>query len=151
MVKTAEEIRSIVERETGWLLSLPPEVTVARANAQGRTIRQILGHLVDSAGNNHQRIVRLQYNDPLEFPDYTQHNDLWISLQDYGSVPWEELVLLWKYYMRHIAHIISRIREDALENAWADFTGATVTLRAMAEGYASHLELHLAEIHELAG
>ena len=54
-----------------------PACTISESrNKQNRTIRQILGHLVDSASNNHQRIVRLQYNQELEFPDYQQDNDL---------------------------------------------------------------------------
>lgn len=65
------------------LIDLPVDTITRKRNKQNRTIKQILGHLIDSAANNHQRMVRLQYNDKLDFPDYQQDNDLWIALQDY--------------------------------------------------------------------
>lgn len=59
------------------VLSHLPEATISiNRNSQDRTIKQIMGHLIDSASNNHQRIVRLQYNEYLIFPDYRQDNDL---------------------------------------------------------------------------
>lgn len=72
-------------------------ITLKR-NKQNRTIKQILGHLIDSASNNHQRMVRLQYSkDLLFFPDYRQDNDLWIALQDYQNEDWNNLIQLWKF------------------------------------------------------
>lgn len=67
------------------LTALSADTIAKKRNKQNRTIKQILGHLIDSAANNHQRIVRLQYNDKLDFPDYQQDNDLWIALQDYQN------------------------------------------------------------------
>ena len=77
-------IARVIETEEGVLNSLSVEAITLRRNSQNRTIKQILGHLIDSASNNHQRMVRLQYSkDLLFFPDYRQDNDLWIALQDY--------------------------------------------------------------------
>jgi hypothetical protein len=52
------------------LIDLPVDTITNKRNNQNRTIKQILGHLIESAANNHQRMVRLQYNDKLVFPDY---------------------------------------------------------------------------------
>ena len=112
-----DEIRTIVEREEPVLRSLPEDVITGRFNGQGRSIKMLVGHLVDSAANNHQRMVRMQYAPRcghsmpgiamgmLVFPDYTQDNDLWISLQDYQNEDWEQLVSLWKFYNLHIGQI----------------------------------------------
>ncbi len=82
-------ITQVIEAEEKLLSSLPVEVITQRRNGQNRTIKQILGHLINSASNNHQRMVRLQYSkDLLFFPDYTQDNDLWIVLQDYQNADW---------------------------------------------------------------
>ena len=58
-------ITQVIEAEEKLLSSLPVEVITQRRNRQNRTIKQILGHLIDSASNNHQRMVRLQYSKDL--------------------------------------------------------------------------------------
>lgn len=118
-------------------------------NKQNRTIRHILGHLVDSASNNHQRIVRLQYNQELAFPDYQQDNDLWIALQDYQHADWYNLVQLWKYYNLHLVHLIQSVDQTTLGNTWQNFEHKMVTLYQTIEDYPAHMELHFAEIQEL--
>lgn len=90
-----DEINEVMNREIPFLLSLSDEQVSIKRNKQNRTVKMLVGHLIDSASNNHQRIVRLQYAPHcghsmpntemgmLVFPDYTQDNDLWIQLQDY--------------------------------------------------------------------
>ena len=69
-------IARVIETEEGVLNSLSVEAITLRRNSQNRTIKQILGHLIDSASNNHQRMVRLQYSkDLLFFPDYRHSGD----------------------------------------------------------------------------
>jgi hypothetical protein len=131
------------------LIDLPDEVIMNKRNKQNRTIKQILGHMIDSASNNHQRMVRLQYNSELVFPDYRQDNDLWIALQDYQNADWQELIQLWKFFNLHIIQVIKTVDPTKLENFWCDFEGAKVTLQQMIEGYLWHLELHLNEIQQL--
>lgn len=131
------------------LLELPLSIISDRRNNQNRTIRQILGHLVDSAVNNHHRIVRLQYNDNLEFPDYRQDNDRWIAIQNYQDEDWVQLVSFWKLYNLHMVHIIKFVKEDYLNHTWHDFEGTQETLKTIIEGYLWHLNLHLKEINAL--
>ena len=134
-------IAQVIEAEEKLLSSLPVEVITQRRNAQNRTIKQILGHLIDSASNNHQRMVRLQYSkDLLFFPDYTQ---------DYQNEDWANLIQLWKCYNLHIIQIINSVDKNRLDSYWCDFTGVKVTLQEMIEGYLGHLHLHIKEIHEL--
>ena len=143
-------IRERIDREVPFLAGLPETVISCRRNEQNRTIKQLLGHLVDSASNNHQRMVRLQYNRDLVFPDYTQDNDRWIAIQDYQHADWPDLIQLWKYYNIHMIQVIRSADPGAMENSWTDFEGNRVTLRRMIEGYLWHLDLHIGHIHELA-
>ncbi|MCE8488693.1 DinB family protein [Bacteroides thetaiotaomicron] len=131
------------------LIDLPVDTITNKRNKQSRTIKQIMGHLIDSAANNHQRMVRLQYNDKLDFPDYQQDNDLWIALQDYQNADWNISIQLWKYYNLHMIQVIKSVDHTKLENSWQNFEGVTVTLRQMIDGYLGHIELHLNEIQEL--
>src|SRR5215213_145753 len=74
--------------------------------------KEILGHLLDSAVNNHHRFVRAQQVEELTFPHYEQEH--WVSSQGYGERPWPELVDLWRLYNRHLAHVISLIPEEKM-------------------------------------
>ncbi|PKP07978.1 MAG: hypothetical protein CVU09_17940 [Bacteroidetes bacterium HGW-Bacteroidetes-4] len=131
------------------LMQLSHDTITNRRNRQNRSIKQILGHLIDSVANNHQRMVRLQYNRELVFPDYQQDNDLWIALQDYQNADWHSLIQLWKHYNLHIIQVIKSVDSSTLDNYWKNFEGTSVTLRQMIEDYPVHLELHLNEIREL--
>lgn len=134
------------------LTALSDEVISRRRNAQNRTIRQIVGHLVDSASNNTHRIVHLQYQPtPLLFPDYANlgNNDRWIAVQDYQNEDWHDLVQLWKYVNRHIIHVIRRVDPARLQNEWVSALGENISLQTMISSYLNHVELHLREIREL--
>lgn len=156
-----EEIQHIILREEPILRSLTEDIITSRFNQQNRSIKMLIGHLVDSASNNHQRMVRLQYAPRcghsmpntemgmLVFPDYTQDNDLWLELQDYQHEDWDTLLSLWKYYNLHICQIIRSVDETKLNNYWIDYEGCRVTLQEMIVGYTCHLNLHLGQIHEL--
>jgi hypothetical protein len=148
-IELREKINDILEIWSARLTALPLEVISERRNSQNRTIRQILGHLVDSAANNHHRIVRLQYNDVLDFPDYRQDNDRWIAIQNYQEENWEQLVSLWRSYNLHMMHIIKNVNEACLNHTWQDFEGNRETLQTVIEGYLWHLNLHLKEIQAL--
>lgn len=142
---------------TEWepkLLSLPDEVITQRRNSQNRTIKQIVGHMVDSASNNTHRIIHLQYQpSPLIFPDYANlgNNDRWIAIQNYQTENWQSLVQLWKYSNLHIIHVMNNVNINKLGNEWITATGDKVTLKSMMLNYLSHFELHIAEIKELIG
>ena len=154
-------IRLILEKEEPMLKILSEDVITNRFNSQGRSIKMLLGHLIDSASNNHQRMVRLQYaprvgysipngeRGLLVFPDYTQDNNLWLQLQDYQNEDWNTLVQLWKFYNLHIIQVIQSVDESKLNNYWLDYEGNQVTLHDMIVGYTGHLELHIGHIHEL--
>lgn len=156
-------IIAVIEREVPILMALPEDVITTRRNCQNRSIKMLLGHLVDSASNNQQRMVRLQYAPRcgwsmpdanvgmLVFPDYTQDNDLWIAIQDYQHYDWKELISLWRSVNLHIVHVIKSVDQTKLDNYWLDYQGNRCTLDGMIRGYLDHLNLHVGQIHELIG
>lgn len=147
--KITNGIVNVIELWELKLINLPIETITLKRNNQNRTIKQILGHLIDSASNNHQRMIRLQYNTNLTFPDYRQDNDLWIALQDFQTEDWNNLIQLWKYFNLHMVQVIKSVDPSKLDNYWHDFEGTKVTLQEMIEGYLWHIDLHLNEIQEL--
>lgn len=147
-----EGVMQVLEREEPFLMSLNEDLITSKFNKQNRTVKQILGHLVDSASNNTHRIIHLQYQaNPLIFPDYANlgNNDRWIAIQNYQTENWANLVQLWKYSNLHIIHIINHVDTSKLNNDWITALGSKVSLKEMIEGYLPHLHLHIKEIHEL--
>src|SRR5574344_315955 len=96
--QAATTVENLINEWAPLLNQLPAEVITLRRNKQNRNIKQILGHLIDSGANNHHRIVRLQYQKRLSFPDYQPDNDTWIAIQNYEDKDWVELVNFWKLY-----------------------------------------------------
>ena len=151
-IPVVEGIRSLVPEWGTRLSGLDAAVISEGRNRQGRTIREITGHMVDSASNNLHRIVHLQYGpDPLHFPNYASggNNDRWIAIQNFQDEDWSLLVELWKYSNLHIAHVIGNIDPQKLDRRWAAAPGVEITLRDMVVDYLRHLRLHLNEIEEL--
>jgi hypothetical protein len=150
----SDGIRLQIEKWELRLLNFPDEVIESRKNRQNRTIKQILGHLIDSTSNNIHRVVHLQYEgSPFSFPNYATfgNNDRWISIQDYQHEDWKHMVQLWKYMLLHFCHIIKNIDRSKLDNEWIAGPDEVITLREMVIDFPRHLVLHLSEIGSLAG
>lgn len=149
---SCQTILHLLEQWEPRLSSLSEDTISNYLNKQKRSIRQILGHLIDSASNNTHRIVHLQYREnPMQFPNYATNgnNDRWIAIQQYQTENWQDLVQLWKYSNRHIVHVIRNVNEEKLGNQWQSSDTKQISLQENIEGYLPHLMLHLNEIEEL--
>jgi len=153
-LSVSQEIISLLEEWEPKFESLPVETISERRNSQNRTIKQILGHLIDSASNNTHRVVHLQYQEsPFSFPNYATfgNNDRWIAIQDYQNEDWSDMIQLWKYSLLHFCHVIRNVKTDKLNNEWISGPGKNITLETMIVDFPKHLKLHLKEIEELIG
>jgi hypothetical protein len=107
--------------------------------------KQVIGHLIDSAANNHQRFVRAQQGTELVSPSYAQ--DHWVDCQGYAARPWRDLTTLWHAYNLHLAHVIERIPADRAQVRCTVGANQPVTLAFIAEDYVRHLLHHLAQVN----
>ena len=138
------DLRTAVEQGTAALRRISDEESAHRA-APGRwSPKEILGHLVDSACNNHQRFVRAQLQEDLVFAGYEQ--EAWVALQHYQETAWMELVELWRAYNVHLAHVMSVVPGEVLRKPRPRQDGGAATLEALMRGYVDHLKHHLAQI-----
>jgi len=145
-------IQSLIDEWETKLLALKDDIITKRRNSQNRTIKQIAGHMIDSASNNTHRIVHLQYQEsPLIFPNYASNgnNDRWIAIQNYQKEDWNGIVQLLKYSNYHLIHVIENINADKLDNAWVASPEKTISLKSMVTDYLRHMELHFSEINDL--
>jgi hypothetical protein len=154
----ASELQRLVDSAAEKLRAMPEDQTAIALDGQW-SARQILGHLIDSAANNHQRFVRAQFTDDLVFQGYAQED--WIRVQHYDDEPWPALVDLWRAYNLHLAHVIAHIPDDVLARprhlhtldkiAWqlvpAD---QPATLEYLVRDYLGHLQDHLQQIFTAA-
>ena len=146
--RLASDIENAVDEAFQQLRGLPEETIEARSNPGDWSVKEIVGHLVDSASNNHQRFVRLQVADGLTFPDYSQENDAWVSIQSYQEAPWDDLLSLWLYFNLHLARVIRSVNERCIDHIWVVDEDTSITLGELMIDYLRHLKDHLKQIKE---
>jgi hypothetical protein len=144
-----------VEAAAARLLSMT-EAESRAPLAEGKwSAKETLGHLIDSASNNHQRFVRAQLKDDLVFHGYEQ--DEWVRVQAYRDEPWPLLINFWKVYNLHLAHVCGRASESERlrprrehnlhEIGWAPVSAdEPATLEHLMRDYVGHLKNHLRQI-----
>ena len=150
--------RETVVSATARLRDIPPEQSRRGMSADNWSPSEILGHLVDSAANNHQRFVRAQFTDDLVFPGYEQER--WVSSQKYRDESWPDLIQFWSSYNLHLLHAVSVIPQNILTNPRENHSldqiafnlvdrNEPATLEYLIRDYVVHLRHHLEQIFEV--
>jgi hypothetical protein len=159
-IPTTDYIRDLettVDDTAAWLATLPDAAVSWRPKATAWSAKEVIGHLIDSAANNHQRFVRAGSQDDLIFPGYAQ--DEWVRVQEYATAPWHEIVTLWHAYNRHIARVMNAIpaevryrkhvRHNMQQLGWQPFApDEPATLDDLMHDYVLHLKHHLAQVRD---
>lgn len=122
MERTPEELAHVRLREGAW------------------TLAEIVGHLIDSACNNHQRFVRLRFGDLESFPGYDA--EPWISAQCYGAMDFCKLAQLWARFNEYLLELVLSTPQDALGNVWKTPDG-DAALAFLMEDYYAHMHRHV--------
>jgi uncharacterized damage-inducible protein DinB len=105
--------------------------------------QEILGHLVDSAYNNMQRVVRSKYNKSHAFPPWEQ--DEWMSVQQYNQAGWQEVIDLFTLNNRQFCRAINNLPPEAF-NAECNMGKGPVTLNDVLKEYIRHMNHHIAQL-----
>ena len=145
----ANDLRQTVDAAKSKLSALDAKTVTHRPAADRWTIAEVIGHLIDSAANNHQRFVRGQFVEELVFPKYEQNE--WVAAQHYSDCDWPALVELWHRYNHHLAHVIEHVKPETLGRRCIIGPYAPVTLGFLIEDYVVHLKHHLGKIEERVG
>jgi len=150
-----EDFRRTIETAAARLGALGEAEARTAREAGAWTPKEIVGHLIDSAANNHGRFVRAQFTDDLVFPGYEQEE--WVRAQRYNEESWPLLVELWKTYNLHLLHVMACAPEETLERprarhsldriAWQTLdANQPATLEYLMRDYVGHLKSHLRQI-----
>jgi mannose-6-phosphate isomerase-like protein (cupin superfamily) len=154
-----EELRQAIAEAAPRLLAIGAAASAVRPRDGAWSAREIIGHLIDSAANNHPRFVRGQLEDHLDFAGYAQEE--WVSVQQYQSLEWKDLVGLWRLYNLHLANVMEaaptevrhrlHTRHSLHRIAWKPVPASEpATLDYLMRDYVGHLRHHLAQIFELS-
>ncbi|HXK03603.1 MAG TPA: DinB family protein [Verrucomicrobiae bacterium] len=106
--------------------------------------KEVLGHLIDSAANNHQRFVRAQLVPRIDLPTYEQ--EFWVERQGYATEPWPDLVNLWLLLNRHLLHVVRAMPENVLGHEISIAGRPPVPLLTVIADYLGHMDNHLSQI-----
>ena len=140
----ATDLGRTVAEARPMLVKLTNADTSLRPQPKKWSKKEIVGHLLDSASNNHQRFVRAATQGDLTFPGYEQ--DALVDLQHFSEMDWGFLVDFWAGYNRYLAHIISVLPEKAATATCHIGQNAPATLEWIAQDYVAHLKHHLNQI-----
>ena len=141
--QVAAALDETMDASRASLLAISEESAGTRTRSDQWSKKEILGHMIDSASNNHQRFVRLQSEELLVMLPYQQNH--WVRAQNYNGRKWSELVDFWLAYNRHLAHVIRHVDARAAGHIWRA-PGRDYTLEFLIEDYLTHLRHHLAQI-----
>jgi hypothetical protein len=111
MRDTADRLAAIVDRAGRALRQTGEEGASAPALPGGWTRKQAIGHLIDSASNNHQRFVRAALAGSLTWPDYDQ--DGCVRVQAFQDASWPLLIEVWEALNRLLVHVLAHLPAEA--------------------------------------
>jgi len=130
-----------IQRELPSLRTLTEE-RASMARAPGKwSANEELGHLIDSAANNHIRFVRGAIEAEFQGPGYSQND--WVRVHGYSYMQWETIINFWFQYNTLLVRLVDRIPEDRLEALCVIGTNPAVALRFVIQDYILHMQHHI--------
>jgi hypothetical protein len=150
-----EDFKETVEGASNRLRSISESQSEQPRAEDHWSAKQIIGHLIDSAANNHARFVLGQLKNDLVFPGYDQNG--WVRTNHYQEAAWPQLVELWRSYNLHLHHLMMHADQEKLRTPCTLHTleeiafqavpkAEPVTLEYLMQDYVVHLKHHLAQI-----
>jgi hypothetical protein len=144
MIQTADALLKVLNEVLPLLRAVSEEVAGLKPAGKWSK-KEIVGHLIDSASNNHHKFVRtMQADNHLDFVGYAQ--DFWVASQQYQSATWASLLTLLEAFNRHLAHVIRHTPATALSHTISINGSEPFTLSFIMEDYVEHLKHHLKQV-----
>ena len=144
MKETSQKIRSLVHKTVSELSIIHSDKTGLKSSPEKWSKKEILGHLIDSGLNNHQRCVRAGYRAADEFPPYNQNQ--WVDIQHYNELDWHDLIRFWNELNQHLCHVIEHLPDEVKLNKCGIGKEETVRLDFVIKDYLKHMQHHIDQI-----
>jgi hypothetical protein len=135
-------LEDVIQREVPLLRALSETSAAIRPRGDGSwSPKEELGHLIDSAANNHIRFVRASIEPEFRGPSYAQ--DDWVRAHGYQEMPWTKIVDFWFRYNTFLVDVLVRIPETKLQTVCFVGSGEPTSLQFLVEDYVLHLQHHV--------
>jgi hypothetical protein len=140
----AQMLRRKIDDNLPHLRALTDETASTPRGSDKWSAKQELGHLIDSASNNHMRFVHAAIGPEFRGPSYQQES--WVRVHRYEELPWETLVGFWSQYNLLLAHLVEGLSEERLGGMCYIGSHPAAPLRHVVEDYAVHMQHHLDQL-----
>jgi hypothetical protein len=145
LTDTADRLLSLIREATDTFNTISNQEWEFKSDPKKWSKKEILGHLTDSAANNHLRFVRAQLAET-EFVSFAYEQDFFVSHQKYQDYPISQLVSLWYSYNQFLAHVIRNADPLKLTVTCRIGNYEPAPLSFVLTDYVDHLHHHLDEI-----
>lgn len=132
----------IVEKAPGLLAQINEEQMSEKPAPNKWSKKEILGHLIDSATNNHQRLIRGQFE---AIPKIQYDQNEWNKYSFYQQIDSQKIISFWTIYNLQLIEIIKRIPKENLKKQ-VKVGQNVLTLENLTIDYVAHLEHHLKQL-----
>ena len=143
-MQSLQQLRNLVDQVPERLGRLSTNQARAKPAPSKWSPKEELGHLLDSAANNHQRIVRTQLEDKPKMPGYD--GDKWVGLHRYEERRWPELIGLWRALNTQLLVAAEAVPDAAWSRTCTIGDSEPLTLKFVFEDYLDHMIHHLQHI-----
>ncbi len=140
-IKLLQDLLEIVPTR---LEQLSKDKVENKSTATTWSLKEELGHLLDSAANNHQRIVRAQLEDKPAMPGYEQNR--WVAVHAYQRREWRELIEVWQAFNRQLQAAAEAVPDTAWSKTLTVAGSEPLTLQFVFDDYVEHMLHHLKHI-----
>jgi hypothetical protein len=140
----SQRLAQTIERELPNLRALTSEQASLSRGPGKWSPKEELGHLIDSAANNHARFVRGALESPFRGPGYRQ--DEWVKVTRYRTMPWNAIVDFWFAYNSFLTRLIDGIAEMHLETQCFIGANEPVSLGFLIDDYILHIQHHIDQL-----
>lgn len=143
--ETLERLRYLCKIIPNLLMNIDEIEFSRKPSPEKWSKKEILGHLIDSATNNHHRFIRSQFEN---IPDISYNQDSWNTAGKYNEIDSEHLIEFWTVYNRHLLYLVQKFTPENL-NRECNTGGEEIhTLEWLVIDYVRHLEHHLKQLTE---
>lgn len=141
--ETSTELSAIINSISNVFHQMSEEEFSFKPSTDKWSKKEILGHLIDSATNNHHRFVRSQFEE-LPLITYDQNN--WNKFSYYQQLDKQQLIDFWTLYNKQILALMQQIPEVNLNKKCNTGGAEPLTIEYLFTDYVQHLKHHLNQI-----
>ncbi len=140
--QATNRLNFILEKVPNILTQISEEKMSEKPSPNKWSKKEIIGHLIDSATNNHQRFIRGQFEN---IPEIRYNQDKWNEHNFYQHIDSKQIILFWTIYNKQLVEIIKRIPTENLKKQ-VKVGEDLFSIEFLIIDYVEHLEHHLKQV-----